>query len=70
MHFYDLNKQVQNVNETLLVRQSYLGGDLAEFYREIEEKFLELNQDEKDTRPKKILLSSIPSYFYQQTNFW
>lgn len=40
MHFYDLNKQVQNVNETLLVKQSYPGGDLAEFYREIEEKFL------------------------------
>ena len=33
MHFYDLNKQVQNVEEGLLVKQSYPEGDLGEFYR-------------------------------------
>lgn len=41
---------------------------LADFYRKIEEDFMNCNIDEKDVRPKKILLSSLPSYFYNDPN--
>lgn len=42
---------------------------MEEFYKKIESDFLNCHEDEKDTRAKKILLSSIPSYFYNDEKF-
>ena len=49
---------------SLLHSYGYKNCSLQQFYKNIESDFLNCHEDEKDTKPKKILLSSIPSYFY------
>jgi hypothetical protein len=47
----------------------YPNGSLREFYQIIERNFTDCHEDEKDTRPKKILLSSLPAYIYTDSDF-
>lgn len=63
--FLDLNKEVDKVNENLVVINQYPNTSLEEFYKKIEEDYLNCQVDEKDSRHKKILLSSLPSFFYK-----
>lgn len=63
--FLDLTKELGNVDQALIISQEYPVGQIEEFYRQIEQGYIDCQQDEKDTRHKKILLSSLPSYFYK-----
>lgn len=62
--FLDLNKEIENAEESLVLGYQFPNCSLAEFYRKIEEDYVNCQEDEKDARHKKILISSLPSYFY------
>lgn len=68
MKFLDLGKDLENIEEGLVLSSAYPTCSLQEFYKKIEEDYLNCQEDEKDTKPKKILISSLPSYFYNDAN--
>lgn len=58
-----------NPKEELLRLNQYPRGTVLEIYRHIEESYVNSQADEKDTNTKKLLLSSLPAYCYQDKDF-
>jgi hypothetical protein len=67
--FTDLSKEIINPKESHLQIHHYPTQSLKDTYTNIEQTFVNSQSSEQDTNTKKLLLSSLPAYIYQDAHF-